>query len=68
MKYDFTTLLNRKGHDALALDSYPTYGTEVKEGFSEIPMWVADMNYPVLPEIQKVQICIVFDDYLENGE
>ncbi|MDD7467868.1 MAG: aminotransferase class I/II-fold pyridoxal phosphate-dependent enzyme [Floccifex porci] len=53
MKYDFHTKLNRKGHDALALDSYPTYGTEVKEGFSEIPMWVADMNYPVLPEIQK---------------
>ncbi|MGM9947973.1 MalY/PatB family protein [Floccifex sp.] len=53
MNYDFHSKMNRKGHDALALDSYPTYGTKVKEGFSEIPMWVADMNFPTLPKIQE---------------
>ena len=53
MKYDFTTKLNRKGHDAIALDMYPTYGTQVKEGFDVIPMWVADMNFTVLPTIQE---------------
>ena len=26
MKYDFTTLLNRKGHDALALDVHQKIG------------------------------------------
>lgn len=49
MKYDFTTILNRSGHDAMAVDNIPTYGTKVKEGFSVIPMWVADMNFPVFP-------------------
>lgn len=29
MKYDFTTLLNRKGHDALALDVLPIKDVEV---------------------------------------
>ena len=48
MKYDFTTLLNRKGHDALALDVLPIKDVEVDPNFSTIPMWVADMNYPVL--------------------
>lgn len=51
MKYDFETILDRKGHDALALDSMPVPGVEVKEGFSPIPMWVADMNFPTLPTI-----------------
>ena len=53
MNYDFTTILNREGHDALALDSMPIQGAELKEGFTKIPMWVADMNFPVFPEIQK---------------
>ncbi|MDD7281578.1 MalY/PatB family protein [Floccifex sp.] len=53
MKYDFQTKLNRKGHDALALDNYPTYGTQVKDGFDVIPMWVADMNFPTFPNIQQ---------------
>ena len=53
MKYDFTTLLNRKGHDALALDVLPIKDVEVDPNFSTIPMWVADMNYPVFENIQK---------------
>ncbi|MCI5649212.1 MAG: aminotransferase class I/II-fold pyridoxal phosphate-dependent enzyme [Fusicatenibacter sp.] len=51
MKYDFTSLMNRSGHDAIAVDVIPIPGAEVKEGFSIIPMWVADMNFPTLPTI-----------------
>lgn len=53
MKYDFTSLMNREGHDAIAVEVIPVEGTEVKEGFSRIPMWVADMNFPTLPTIQE---------------
>lgn len=53
MNYDFTTILNREGHDALAVDSLPIPGITIKKGFSKIPMWVADMNFPVLPAIQE---------------
>lgn len=55
MKYDFTTLLERKGNDALAVDGLGTgFAPDLpEEGFSVIPMWVADMNFPVLPAIQE---------------
>ena len=52
MKYDFTSLMNRSGHDAIAVDQIPIPGAEVKEGFSRIPMWVADMNFPSLPTVR----------------
>ena len=42
MKYDFTSLMNRSGHDAIAVDQIPIPGAEVKEGFSRIPMWGAE--------------------------
>lgn len=48
MKYDFTTIMDRKGHDAIAVDSPPGLP---KEGFDLIPMWVADMNFPTAPAI-----------------
>lgn len=51
MKYDFTTIMDRSGHDAMAVEMIPIPGVEVKEGFSKIPMWVADMNFPSLPAI-----------------
>lgn len=51
MKYDFTTIMDRRGHDAIAVDTIPLSGAEVKEGFTKIPMWVADMNFPSLPTI-----------------
>lgn len=51
MKYDFTTIMDRRGHDAIAVDTIPLPGAEVKEGFTKIPMWVADMNFPSLPTI-----------------
>ena len=55
MKYDFTTILEREGHDALAVDGLGTGFApgQPEEGFSAIPMWVADMNFPVLPAIQE---------------
>ena len=58
MKYDFTSILDRKGKDAIALDlvceggAYPP----PKEGFDVIPMWIADMNFPVCPTIQEAMI------------
>ena len=44
MKYDFTTIMDRNGKDAIAVDVIPYKDMQVKEGFSRIPMWVADMN------------------------
>ena len=53
MKYDFTTIMDRKGKDALALDALGTGWAPAapKEGFDPIPMWVADMNFPTVPTI-----------------
>ena len=54
MKYDFTTHLDRHGKDAVAVDSIGTSGPGApKDGFDVIPMWIADMNFPVLPTIQE---------------
>ena len=57
MKYDFTTIIDRKGKDAMALDAVgSTQGhvkkpTFPKEGFSIIPMWIADMNFATAPSV-----------------
>lgn len=53
MKYDFTSILDRTGRDALAVDVIPFPDAVVQDGFDKIPMWVADMNFPTLPAIQK---------------
>lgn len=53
MKYDFTTIMDRHGKDAIAVDVMPIEGAKVKDGFSKIPMWVADMNFATAPSIQK---------------
>ena len=53
MKYDFTSILDRAGKDALAVDVIPFPNAKVQDGFDKIPMWVADMNFPTLPAIQK---------------
>lgn len=54
MKFDFTTIMDRKGKDALAVDKIPYKGVQVQEGFSVLPMWVADMNFATVPSVQKV--------------
>ena len=51
MKYDFTTILDRNGKDAIAVEHIPIPGAQVKEGFDRIPMWVADMNFPTVPTV-----------------
>ncbi len=59
MKYDFTTILDRRGKDAVAVDLVGAPGSPYpapKEGFDVIPMWVADMNFPVVPTVQEAMI------------
>ena len=54
MKYDFTSLMDRHGMDAIAVDAVGAPGfsiTAPKEGFDVIPMWIADMNFPTVPTI-----------------
>ena len=53
MKYDFTTLPDRFGKDALAVDGLGKGWAPPapKEGFDAIPMWVADMNFATVPTV-----------------
>ena len=55
MKYDFTTIIDRRGKDAIAVDGLGNgFAPDApKEGFDAIPMWVADMNFPVVPTVQQ---------------
>jgi cystathionine beta-lyase len=55
MKYDFETIMDRHGKDAMAVD-YPPNGECTRKGFSQIPMWVADMNFPTVPTIPQAVI------------
>ena len=64
MKFDFTTIMDRKGKDAIALDvdaalkgkMLGVENVKIREGFSVIPMWVADMNFPTVPTVQEALI------------
>lgn len=60
MKYDFTSIMDRHGRDAIAVDglgSKPGFAPkQPKEGFDVIPMWVADMNFPTVPTITEAII------------
>lgn len=60
MKYDFVSILDRKGKDAMALDGLgmvPGMAPDPpKDGFEVIPMWVADMNFPTVPTIPEAII------------
>ena len=65
MKYDFTTIWERRNRDSIAVDAFggPGFGPseealkkneEAKsrgEGFRLLPMWVADMNFATSPAI-----------------
>ena len=53
MKYDFTSIMDRHGMDAIAVDclGQPHFPGAPKEGFDAIPMWVADMNFATAPSI-----------------
>ncbi len=52
MPFDFSTVHDRAGKDALAFDviaKKPEWAP--KEGFDVIPMWVADMNFATAPSV-----------------
>ena len=51
MKYDFTSIMDRRGKDSIAVEYIPIPGAQIREGFDTIPMWVADMNFPTVPTI-----------------
>ncbi len=55
MRFDFETMLERHGIDAIAVDAIGTgFGPAgPKEGFTAIPMWVADMNFAACPAVQE---------------
>lgn len=60
MKYDFTSIIERAGKDAIAVDGVGVmtgFAPEgPKEGFDVIPMWIADMNFPTVPTVQEAII------------
>ena len=59
MKYDFTSIMNRHGMDAIAVEAPGMPGSSIggpREGFDVIPMWVADMNFPTAPSIPEAII------------
>ena len=53
MKYDFTTIIDRRGKDAIAVDGLgkmPGFAPDAPAGGIEsIPMWIADMFFPTAP-------------------
>lgn len=51
MKYDFTTIMDRAGKDSIAVDVIPFPDAGIQEGFSRLPMWVADMNFATAPSV-----------------
>ena len=57
MKFDFETILDRHGKDALAVDglgAVPNFTPAPPENnFDSIPMWVADMSFATAPAIIK---------------
>lgn len=61
MKYDFESIMDRQGKDAIAVDSLgqgdPSFTPgRPEEGFDIIPMWVADMNFPTCPSVPRAMI------------
>ncbi|MDY4222775.1 MAG: aminotransferase class I/II-fold pyridoxal phosphate-dependent enzyme, partial [Candidatus Faecousia sp.] len=54
MKYDFTTVMDRRGMDAIAVEQPPQMPS--KPGFDLIPMWVADMNFATVPTVVDAMI------------
>ena len=54
MKYNFTTVPDRHGKDAMAVDDLGKHTmapAPPEEGFDAIPMWVADMNFETAPSV-----------------
>lgn len=59
MTYDFTSIMDRHGRDAIAVDGPGVLATAPagpREGFDVIPMWIADMNFPTVPTVPEAII------------
>lgn len=58
MKYDFTSIMERRGMDATAIDGLGQGYAPPKppEGVDIIPLWIADMNFPTVPTIPQAII------------
>ena len=60
MKYDFTSIMDRHGKDAIAVDGLGKPNgfapAAPKAGFDAIPMWVADMNFATVPTVPEALI------------
>ncbi len=59
MKFDFVSVINRRGKDAVSVDGLGLGGAAPalpKAGFDAIPMWVADMSFPTCPAIPAAMI------------
>ncbi|MBQ1878399.1 MAG: aminotransferase class I/II-fold pyridoxal phosphate-dependent enzyme [Erysipelotrichaceae bacterium] len=61
MRFDFTSVPDRYGNDALAVDAPTNYDfnfgeVEREPGYDVIPMWVADMNFRTAPSIRKAVV------------
>ncbi len=58
MAFDFTSIMDRHGKDAIAVDGlgHGFAPAPPKPGFDVIPMWVADMNFPTAPSIPQAII------------
>ena len=61
MKYDFTTVIDRTGMDAIAIDGIRPAPAGMapggpRDGFDVIPMWIADMNFATCPTIPQAMI------------
>ena len=57
MQFDFTSIMDRLGRDAMAVDSLGKMEgfapQPPKDGWDIIPMWIADMNFPTAPSIPR---------------
>ena len=58
MNFDFETMPDRHGMDAVAVDAIGRPGAPAgpKEGFSAIPMWIADMHFATCPAVTEAII------------
>lgn len=54
MKYDFTTVIDRRGKDSIAVDgigTMPGFAPDAPANGDSIPMWIADMFFPTAPSV-----------------
>ena len=55
MGFDFTSIIDRHGHDSLAVDGLGDATgfapAKPQEGFDSLPMWVADMGFATAPSV-----------------